>query len=101
MNAVNAVLSCKAGWGQYFMFLYTLKLLSMWSFTTKGCQYGASQYFLIKEYSGRVLAGGKLRQFGFCSFAPKNVLQAIIRVDGFHEFGLVKPSAGKALVLPC
>lgn len=63
MNAVNAVLSCKAGWGQYFMFLYTLKLLSMWSFT-KGCQYGASQYFLIKEYSGRVLAGGKLRQFG-------------------------------------
>ena len=66
MNAVNAVLSCRAGWGLYFMFLHTLIdcCLSMWSFAANGCQYGASQYFLIKDYSGRVLADGKLRKFG-------------------------------------
>jgi len=38
MNAVNAVLSCKAGWDQYFVFPYTLKLLS---FHVVFC-YGAS-----------------------------------------------------------
>ena len=38
--------------------------LSTWSFATNGCQYGASKYFLIKGYSGRVLADGELERFG-------------------------------------
>ena len=69
----------------------------MWSFATNGCQYGASKYFLIKGYSGRVLADGELGVAPIvCGFAPKNVLQVIIRVDGFHESGFVKPRCRKS-----
>ena len=51
-------------------------------------------------YSGRVLADGELGRFGlslaFAVSLRKNVLQVIIRVDGFHESGFVKPRCRKS-----